>query len=114
MTIFFRLAPLALLLLTACGAPEACAPPHRDWPTAVPAGTASDAITLDADDLLRWNGQVISLQRLRGTLNEADAKARAVAFSPAPGASCAAVEAIRLAMVQSLSCGQGRCIETAP
>ena len=114
MTISSRCAPLALVLLSACGAPEPCATPHKDWPTAVPASTVSDVITLDGDDLLRWNGQVISLQRLRGTLNEADAKGRSVVFSPAAGASCAAIEAIRLAMVQSLSCSQGRCIETRP
>ena len=102
------LAPV--LLLAGCGGDPVCAPPHANW-TAT-AANAADTVSLDSVDTVRWNGTIISLERLRGTLIEADAKGHPVLLSRDPAASCAMVEKLRLSMEQSLSCGQGRCGES--
>jgi len=97
------------LLLAGCGGDPVCAPPHGNWTAR--AENAADRLSLDSVDTVRWNGAIISLERLRDTLIKADAAGRPVLLTRDPAASCAMVEKVRLSMEQSLSCGQGHCGE---
>ena len=98
----------ALLLVSAC-AEKACTPPRADWSKS---GTPDDILALDTHDRILWNAQIISFERLRDTLNKADAEHHVVLLSPDAGTGCEMIEKVRLAMDRSLSCGQGRCMET--
>lgn len=107
---------LAPLALSACGGGTPCPGPRADWLAAsagkpVPAPADIDTIILDQHDRILWNGMIISHERLRDTLNLADAAARTVRLSPRPGATCPMIQKVRLAMDRSLACGMGRCLE---
>lgn len=98
-----------LLAIAGCGGEAPCPPAAAQWLRSTPAG--ADTITLDQHDRITWNGQAISQERLRDTLNKADADGHIVNLVPLPGASCGKVQTIRLAMERSLACGMGRCAE---
>ncbi|MBB5686529.1 hypothetical protein [Sphingobium boeckii] len=100
---------IALLLVSAC-AEKTCAAPRANWAKNEP---FDDVLALDKHDRILWNGQITSFERLRDTLNKADAQAHVVRLIPAAGTSCEMIEKVRLAMDRSLSCGQRRCLETA-
>ena len=102
--------PALLILFTGACAEQPCAPPRADW---VSSGKADDVLTIDSQDRTLWNGEIISFERLRDTLNKADAEAHVVRLAPVAGAGCEIIEKSRVAMERSLSCVQGRCMEAA-
>lgn len=105
-------AAVLLLALGACSGEKPCPAPAPHWQKV--AAADSDIITLDAHDRILWNGEITSLERLRDTLNKADASGRSVALIPDPAASCGQIQTIRLAMERSLACPLGRCAEVPP
>ena len=101
-----------LFAVPACGGETPCPAPAAHWLRVAPAN--ADTIVVDRHDRIVWNGELTSQERLRDTLNKADATGRTVTLAPQPGASCTKIQTVRLAMERSLSCGTGRCAETAP
>lgn len=103
-------------MLAACGGAAPCPGPRAEWIAAAaaapaPAPGAVDIVTLDAHDRILWNGALISEERLRNTLNLADARGRTVRLTPQPGATCPMIGRLRVAMDRALACGKGRCLE---
>jgi len=107
-----RVACLPLLLAASCAAEPPCDPPASHWLGTAPAD--AHTITVDRHDRIFWNGEIMSQQRLRNPLAQADAEGRTVKLVSAPGARCAMIEVVRLAMERSLSCRAGGCVEVAP
>ncbi len=115
-----RLLAIALvpLTLSACSGGTPCPGPRADWIAAssgkpAPAPANTDTIILDQHDRILWNGTITSHERLRDTLNMADAAGHTVRLTPQPGATCPMIEKVRVAMDRSLACGMGRCLESA-
>jgi len=102
---------LILFAASACGGETPCPAPAAHWLRTAPAD--ADTLVVDRYDRIVWNGALTSQERLRDTLNKADAAGRTVSLVPQPGASCAKIQTVRLAMERSLSCGTGRCAEVA-